>query len=311
VVIDTESVAAAEQLIRGVFASRTAASTADGLTGALENVLGHGKQAWPLAIIRRLADVLLEVESGRRFSARHEARWLNLAGFCLRPGFGAAVDPWRVLEARKVYAQGLAFDKETQCQVEWLILWQRVSAGFNAAQQQELANRMIGLLGLGKRKAGRLNPQMLRDAWRLLAGLERLDRSQRARLGDELLARLVREPQNGAFASAIGRFGARMPLYGPLSSVVAADVAERWLEILLGLKSFSGDAIAAVVQIGARTDDPVRDISDDGRGRAVARLTQLGVPEDVLRSLREHVPVDRISGGRMLGESLPEGLRLD
>jgi hypothetical protein len=318
VIIGEEAMSAAGQLLRAVFTgsiasagdARGATVALDALIGQLENALGHGKQAWPLPIIRRLADVLLEVEAGRRLSARHEARWLNLFGFCLRPGFGASLDPWRVTEARKVYTQGLAHPKDTQCQVEWLILWQRVAAGFNTAQQQELANRMIGLLGLGKRKAGRLNPQIVRDAWRLLAGLERLDRTQRARLGDELIGKVRREPQNSALVWAIGRFGARMPLYGPLGSVVAADVAAGWLDVLLALESPGGDVLAAAAQIGARTGDPARDIGDEPRQRLLAWLQAAGAAAGLLRAVREHVPVDRLTGGRMLGESLPEGFRL-
>jgi hypothetical protein len=228
----------------------------------------------------------------------------------MRPGFGASLDPWRVTEARKVYAQGLAFAKDMQCQVEWLILWQRVSAGFNTAQQQELANRMVGLLGLGKRKAGRLNPQMLRDAWRLLAGLERLDRTQRARFGDELIARVQREPQNAALSWAIGRLGARAPFYGPLGSVVSPEAAERWLEALLGLKSPAPDTWAAGAQIAARTDDPARDISEPLRARVIASLEAAHAGAALVRSVAEQVAIDASGGGRMLGESLPEGLRL-
>ncbi len=310
VLIADEAVGAAESLLRNLFAARAGSASVEGVTGEMENVLGHGKQAWPLPVIRRLADVLLEVEAGRRISARHEARWLNLAGFCMRPGFGASLDPWRVTEARKVYAQGLAFARDTQCQVEWLILWQRVSAGFNTAQQQELANRMIGLLGLGKRKPGRLNPQLLRDAWRLLAGLERLERTQRARLGDELIVRVQREPQNAALAWAVGRLGARAPFYGPLGSVVSPEVAERWLDVLLALKSPGADIWAAIAQIAARTDDPARDISEPLRRRVLASLEAAAAGATLVRSVAEHLAVDAAGGGRMLGESLPEGLRL-
>ena len=191
-----------------------------------------------------------------------------------------------------------------------MILWQRVSAGFNAPQQQELAGRLIGMLGLGARKAARLNPQMLRDVWRLVGGLERLDQSEREKLGDELIRKVRREPHNTSFAFAIGRLGARIPLYGPLSSVVGPDVAERWLDVLLALKAPSADAIAAIAQIGARTDDPARDIGEVIREAALARLHAVGAPETALRALREHMTVDRLSGARMLGESLPEGLRL-
>ena len=35
-------------------------------------------------------------------SPAHEVRWLNLTGFCVRPGFGAAADAWRISELRTV-----------------------------------------------------------------------------------------------------------------------------------------------------------------------------------------------------------------
>jgi hypothetical protein len=150
------------------------------LIGELETVIGHGKLAWPLPVIRALADVLLDAVSGRQRGPAYEVRWLNLTGFCVRPGFGSTLDEWRISELRKVYAAGLAFPKEIQNQVEWLVLWQRVSAGFSTGQQRELALRVSGQLGLGQRKAPRLNPQIEREAWRLLASLERLEPAQRA-----------------------------------------------------------------------------------------------------------------------------------
>jgi hypothetical protein len=254
---------------------------------------------------------LLATADSRRAGARIEARWLNLVGFCLRPGFGTPVDPWRITEIRKVYAAGLVFPKDTQAQVEWLILWQRVAAGFTATQQQELARRMIGILGLGARKAPRLNPQMVREAWRLLASLERLDPAQRVRLGDELLAKVRREPGNTAFTWAIGRLGARTPLSGPLNAVVPAVAVERWLEVMVGLKVLTPDVSAAIVQMGARTDDPARDISATARDRTIASLEAANVSDDAIRPLRETVPVERLDLARMFGDALPEGLRLE
>src|SRR5690606_32340476 len=131
---------------------------------------------------------------------------------------------------RKIYAAGLTFPKEIQCQVEWLVLWQRTSAGFTAGQQRELAQRVSGGLAIGQRKPPRLNPQIERESWRLLGGLERLDAGHRTKLGDELLARLRRDSRNSAGLWALSRFGARAPLYGPLNSVVPPNVAERWID---------------------------------------------------------------------------------
>ena len=70
----------------------------------------------------------------------------------------------------------------------------------------------------------------------------------------------------------MGRFGARTPFYGPLSSTVPPAVAERWIDRLLS-KGLTADTTAAVVQIGARTNDPARDISDEARARVVRCAT--------------------------------------
>jgi molecular chaperone DnaK (HSP70) len=309
VIIADESLERAAQLIREVFAE-DASRAPDALTGDLENVLGHGKHAWPLEAIRRLADVFLDVAGGRTRSSGHEARWLNLAGFCTRPGFGSTLDTWRVGELRKVYAAGLTFGKDVQCQVEWLVLWQRVSAGFTAGQQRELAQRVAGQLGIGQRKPPRINAQIDRESWRLLAGLERLDAGQRTKLGGELLDRIAREPRNAAWLWAIARFGARNPLYGPLSSVVPPASAERWIERLLVLKQITPDVAVAIAQIGARTGDPARDISADAAQAAIKRLEQSGVDRSAIEPLRSVQPATRADAGRVFGESLPEGLRL-
>jgi molecular chaperone DnaK (HSP70) len=309
VVVDEDALAQATELLTHVFGSGPSAVTPQALVGELENALGHGKQSWPLAIIRRLADVLLQVAGGRTKGAAFEVRWLNLTGFCVRPGFGSALDDWRVAELRKVYASGLAFPRETQNQVEWLVLWQRVGAGFTAGQQRELAQRVSGQLGLGQRKPGRLNAQIEREAWRLLASLERLDAGQRARLGDALIERTVRDSRNVSWWWAMGRLGARQPLYGPLNAVVSAAVAERWIDALLAVRELTAEAAAALAQIGARTGDAARDIPEAAGAVLADRLEQEGWA-DAAAKVRSVVETSRSEAGRVFGEALPEGLRL-
>jgi len=309
-VVAPEAIDQAIRSIEGVFkGDGVSPAVPASLTADLEAALGFGKQAWPLATLRRLADALLAVAAGRTRSAAHEVRWLNLAGFCVRPGFGASADAWRISELRAVYAAGLAFPKDVQCQVEWLVLWQRVGAGFTAGHQRELAQRVGGQVGVGQKKPPRVNPQIEREGWRLLASLERLDVGQRVKLGDELLTRLRRDPRNRSWLAAIGRFGARAPFYGPLSSTVPAAVAERWIERLL-THGLTADGAAAVVQIGARTNDPARDIPDGTRERVVSALEAAGTAADVLRPLIEVVTPQPLDLARAFGETLPEGLRL-
>ncbi len=70
----------------------------EGLAKRLAAATGMNRNAWPSSLCRRIWEALMEVEPGRRRSAVHEARWLNLLGFGLRPGFGLAVDDWRVAQ---------------------------------------------------------------------------------------------------------------------------------------------------------------------------------------------------------------------
>jgi hypothetical protein len=311
VVVEPAAVERVATLIAETFSGGASAPAPDALVGELENVLGHGKQSWPLAVIRTLADALLKVESGRRLGREFEIRWLNLTGFCVRPGFGTTLDAWRISELRKVYAAGLAFPKDVQAQVEWLVLWQRVSAGFSSGQQRELAQRVMGQLGMGQKKAPRVNAQIEREGWRLLANLERVDAGLRTKLGDELLDRVRREPKNPAWLWAIGRFGARVPLYGPLSSVVPPAVAERWIERLLTLRVWIPDTADAVIRIAALTDDPARDVEPRIREAVVQRLREWGCQDGAFGALVQVRPPDQREASRAFGESLPEGLRLE
>ena len=308
VVVDPESIGAAATLVRDLFAG-TSALAPEALIGELETSIGHGKLAWPVPVIRALADMLLQTVSGRQKGPGYEVRWLNLTGFCVRPGFGSTLDEWRISELRKVYAAGIAFPKEIQNQVEWLVLWQRVGAGFNAGQQRELALRLSGQLGLGQRKAARLNPQIERESWRLLASLERLDAGPRARYGDELLERIRREPRNSHWLWALSRLGARQPLYGPLNAVVPASVAERWIERLLTLKNVTADRAECIAHIGARTADPARDLSDTAASSIAERLAASGF-ENAAERLRVVTESSTLETGRLFGETLPEGLKL-
>jgi len=314
--IPDESLDSAGELIREVFGTRHPASPPEAIgpeavVSKLESTLGRNKESWPVVTIRKLCDMLVEVVDGRTKSRRHEARWLNLFGFCLRPGFGALLDDWRVNQARRVYLAGLAFPKDLQCQAEWLVLWRRVAGGLNAGQQREQHQRYAAVLGIsGKKTSGRLNSQVEHEGWRLLASLEHLPVSVRVSLGEELLARIKKEPTDKAWLWSLGRLGARIPFYGPLNCVVPVETASKWLEILLDLPEFTAETASAVVQLGSRTEDHLRDIDDALRQKAIARLTAAGIPDDLSRGLHQYVPPAQADALRIFGESLPQGLRI-
>jgi len=324
VIIGDAAMAAGEMLVRSVFASAgapaahpvasgqpgAAATTPENLVAGLEQQFGYAKSAWPLVAIRRLADAVIDVAEGRRRSAAHEARWLNLFGFCVRPGFGAAKDTWRIGKGREIYSAGLIFEKSVQNRAEWLVLWQRVAGGLGTGQQRELAQNVMGELGVGSRKPPRVKPQIERESWRLLASLERLDAATRVKIGDEVLGRLTRDDDNASLLWSIGRLGARTPIYGPLTSVVSASDAARWLEQLIAVKRWTPELAAAIVQIGAVTADALRDVADEILEAARERLRAAGIEADASRALYDVVRPTLADTSRAFGEPLPNGLRL-
>ena len=282
------------------------------LVGELESLTKQKRESWSLVTVRLVCDALFEVAGGRKLSPRHEARWLNLFGYCMRPGFGDQQDGSRMKRAQHIYQVGLAFPRELQCQVDWLVIWRRVAGGLNSALQQGM-RRYLGDLGIGGKKvAKRLNSQLEHEGWRLLASLEHLTGTTRAALGIELLRKLKKESSDNAWIWSLARLGARIPLYGPLHCVVPPETAAEWIRALLDSSEVTHETAAAVVQLGRRVDDRARDISQDVTRFAVSELKSAAVVEDAfLRPLQEYIVPARSDAVRTLGDSLPVGMELE
>jgi len=300
----------AAQLIRGVFGGSADVGTLapETLVSQMEAVLGEKRDSWPLSAIRRFGDVLLEAAAGRKKSPRHEVRWLNLSGFCLRPGFGVPGDDARVNDLRKIASNELVFADDLQCQVEMLVLLRRIAGGINASEQQALYRKHMR--GAGSKKKGRLNRQLDYEEWRLAVTLEHLPASTRASLGQELVVKIRKEPGDAIWLWSLGRLGARIPLYGPRHSVVAVEIVGEWLKALLDLSTFTSVTASAIALIARRTDDGSRDIDEAIRKQVISRLMALGTAAETMQLLSKYVPPERADAVRSFGESLPPGLQL-
>jgi molecular chaperone DnaK (HSP70) len=304
------TVESAAQLIGSVFGVSADRGTLapDALVSEMEAALATKRDSWPVSAVRRFGDVLIDVAAGRKKSPRHEVRWLNLSGFCLRPGFGVPGDDARVHGLRTIASNDLAFVDDLQCQVGMLVLLRRIVGGINASEQQALYRKHTSRPGSNKRK--RVNRQLEYEEWRLVASLEHLLASSRALLGHELVAKIRKEPGDAIWLWSLGRLGARIPLYGPLHSVVPAEIAGEWLKALLDLSTFTAATGSAIELIARRTNDRSRDIDEGIREQAIARLMALGVAEGTIQLLSQYVPPERADAVRSFGESLPPGLQV-
>jgi hypothetical protein len=255
---------------------------------------------------------MLALERGRRRSPDHERLYWLLAGFCLRPGRGAARDPERTAALFALFAGGIAHREARVWQQFW-IAWRRVSAGLGEAAELALRDVLDPMLAPAERRLK--VPKSYRNEARsemleLAAGLERLPPARRAELGGWILERTWTE-RDPRLWSALGRVGARAPTYGGAHQVVPPRTAERWLDHLLREKwDEIATAPAAAVALARITLDRARDVSERIRAQILGRLERSGAPAALLRPLREHVPLGAADARAFYGEDLPVGLSL-
>lgn len=307
----------AQALLRAVFRGESDTKPAQ-LLKALEKILEARRDEWNMSTARALFDATLDVEECRKKSADHEARWLNLCGFCLRPGSGAPLDEWRIKQMWRVFNLGLAHEKQEACRLAWWILWRRIGGGMVKGQQEQLYDRLAQLFlpsNKQKKKWHQIKPtkQEAAEMWRTLANLERIAPSNKMKLGDELVRRLESKKNRGEdlYFWALGRIGERVPLYGPLNAVVPAQRANTWLEAVLAYDWPNADKAAfPMAQLGRRTGDRGRDIDTTLRGRLSERLKTTSGGERTARLVDEIVELEAREERVALGDTLPAGLRL-
>jgi molecular chaperone DnaK (HSP70) len=306
-VVSEQALQSSLELIAAVFAPSAKAPIApEELPAKLEQTMGLGKNSWPLSAIRQMADVFLAAADGRKKSPAYEIRWLNLCGFCLRPGFGYPGDDFRIEQARRLFAGGVAYGNQVQCEIDWWIFWGRVAGGLNRNQQADIYQRLSGnLLLRGNKKPQRLNASLLREMWRTASSLELLPIGTKTELGEALIKRVKAGDFKESELWCLSRLGARHLFYGPINLVVPPAAVTRWVETLLKVPA-AGDALASIAR---RTEDPTRDLAPAVRESARHKLQALPHADRLLAVLEGEEEDDRTLG-RIFGEELPSGLVL-
>ena len=300
-VISESAMSAAHDLIAKTFGSPHSL-TPEELPSRLEAALGLGRNSWPLQTLRQLADWLLEFSDGRSVRPSVEVRWLNLTGFCLRPGFGAPGDNLRIEQARRIYASGLKFPNSVENEIQWWIFWGRVAGGLNRNQQTDIFQRLSQtVMPRGGKKPARVNASLLREIWRAASSLELLPVGTKTDLGEALVKRVKAKDAGASEYWCLSRLGARQLFYGPNNLVVPPGTASRWVDALTATKG-AEEAIAAIAQ---HTGDVSRDLPPATLN--LARKALADKPE-LLAIVAGDVERDLGSLGRVFGEELPEGL---
>jgi hypothetical protein len=168
----------------------------------------------------------------------------------------------------------------------------------------------------GKGRGGDVSfqPHETPEAWRLLGSMELLSVPTRVELGNmviDLLPRRKMEPVRGALAWTLGRVGARVPVYGPLNTVVPAEVAADWVQKLMDVSAGGSMEQLAAMQLARRTGDRYRDLEEKPCGKVIDWLRRESAPTHFIELVQSSGTLDTEEQGLVFGETLPKGLRIE
>jgi molecular chaperone DnaK (HSP70) len=313
--------AEARRHIEETFATKPAGGEASGtpvkvrqVWRSLEQVLGSREQ-WRAPVLREMWGSLQARAGKRRRSADHERVWFQLAGYTLRPGFGYPLDDWRCAQmVDSLFGSGVAFHREKAVWMEFWIMWRRIAGGLVEERhadiwrflKPQIEGRLAPDQPKRQPKAKGIQPEGLDEMVRLAAALEHVDPAEKVTLGDWIAPRVATP---GPWAWALGRVGARVPLYGSVHKTVDPDHASHWLNLLMDAHARNVEgALFAAVQLARLTGDRSRDIDGGLRNRALDAIRSAHAPQSWQRLLLEVVIMETADQARAYGDTLPAGL---
>jgi molecular chaperone DnaK (HSP70) len=302
---------AARSRIRAIFSqpvSKRDKLSAGRLLQSLEKIIGVPKGDWNGSLVRALWPPLEAAIAARKHSIEHEETWLILAGFLLRPGFGAPLDEARMDGLWRIREVGLYF-RGKRIQLQEYILWRRVAGGLSRERQERVLASELDRLRQQKSPA----PELVR----LAGSLERIGhelKSDLVRLFIDRAATLARERQHCApYLAALALLLNRAPLYAGPEAVVAPELVERAYEAFTGF-DWADPELAEMQTLFLRAarvvDDRSLDLPKALRNRIASKLEKAGVSPMKTARLRDLMPINRSELAGLYGESLPPGLIL-
>lgn len=318
-IVDEETIDDCVGEINSVFVDGTEKPSK--LVKRLQTTLDTKREGWTPVLLRKLWQSLIDVEPGRRISPAHEARWLNLLGYSLRPGYGVAVDDWRCGQTWRKLQGKIAHD-DPQIRAETMILWRRIAGGLTPGQQSQLvANLRKNALSPG----GRVDSAETLEAWRLAGALEHLPAHEKVDLANLAIEQLQRRKAGTLYPAlywSLGRIVSRVPTYGPINLAVSADAATRIVNRILLLPDMQTvtperwsdtlrtAASLALTQIARRSGDRFRDLNEDGREKVMRQLHILDAPSHWIDLVENGGQFDHEEQAAIFGDSLPLGIEL-
>jgi len=310
-VFEVSRVETAHDVLRTAFLQNVSGPLLNSIARDISEIIERPREKWPLSFLRGMADILLSLIQSRLTAPDFESRWLNLAGFCLRPGFGDGFDGHRIKAIWKIYKPGPIHGRHSQVLSDWWILWRRIAGGLSAGHQRQFFQDLTNFLFAPRTVRQRTSPQEYLEILMAAASMERLSIKDKIRLGRLILTDLQSKNPRPQLFWALSRIGARELLYGPIDRVIPPEAIQDWIDILLtGTWQNSAVVGQALLHLARKTGDRSRDMDAAIIDRIGKRLSCHGFSEDQLRVLFEVIPLQEQEASDIFGENLPSGLIL-
>jgi molecular chaperone DnaK (HSP70) len=280
--------------------------TASRVLKNLEEIFDLPKAQWNLFLVRALWTALKRCSPCRVNSVEHEEAWLILAGYFLRPGFGAEMDPARIDELWRIHIDGLVHP-DKRVKLQQYILWRRIAGGLDRERQQAVIDAELPKLRQQK------NPPA--ELIRMAGALERIDPVTKIELVNMFLTKSEDLVEQGSYAApyfvSLGLLLNRTPLYSGPEAVVSPELVDQAFEKLRDLDWKKIPELAELFLRAARvTDNRALDLPKVLRKEIVRKLGKADVPVFKVYRVEEFVPIDKSERVSLYGESLPPGLVL-
>lgn len=281
VTIDPSQIEEACDAIEATFEGRQHGNQPDQIWEGLASIVDQPRAKWPLPLLRKCADTLLDVP--RDETLHHEVCWYDLLGYCLRPGYGDPVDDWRMQQAWILQIEGLEYARREENRMAWWLFWRRVAGGLPGNKQEQFYYEARPFIQLDVRTrkdhpvyTRRMKLSEKSEAWQTLATFERVKPDIKVELAELLFDTFEQSGPRGEELWALSRLGTRHPVYGPLDKVVPHEEVAAWIDRLLGLDlEPTKDAAYALAHLARRADDRDRSVPDDIRKRVARWLDEM------------------------------------
>jgi hypothetical protein len=274
----------------------------------LEKVLKTPKNDWNWAVVRGMWSILEACMAQRGQSVEHEETWLILAGFFLRPGFGAPLDASRIDGLWKIRDSGLRFPGK-RVQAQEYILWRRVAGGLSRERQERILAKEM------KRLTTTANPQP--ELIRMAGALERIGHETKTELVNHFVstaAMLARDRKHCApYLAALETLLNRSPFYAGPEAVVSPELVEFAYGEFADLDWTDPELtnLQTLFMRAARViDNRTLDVSKGSRQQIAAKLEKSGIPSQKTAKLKQFAPLEGSERSSLYGEALPPGLIL-